>query len=64
MMNAQENIKNNEINQADALSDLQVADEQPDRATRGSTPSGTLPPRPEFVLRKAEDSSGRSRGER
>ncbi len=41
-MNAQENIKNNEINQADALSDLQVADEQADRARGGFDPQGRL----------------------
>jgi hypothetical protein len=36
MMNAQENMKNEEINfPADALTDLPVTDEQADRATGG-----------------------------
>jgi len=41
-MNAQENIRNNEINQADALTDLPVADEQADRARGGFDPQGRL----------------------
>jgi hypothetical protein len=43
MMKAQENIKNDEINvQADALTDLPVADEQADRATGGGAASGRI----------------------
>ena len=41
MMNAQENIKNDEINfQADELTDLPVTDEQADRARGGIDQQG------------------------